>query len=105
MGLRVHTFVALLGMALVSFSAGGASDVARLGQPVSWGSPDQPYGKRRQVTTADRAAIESHRSRRRSPIFATNFTDPAELQADWRLMSDDANVCRRPSNVEATSGG
>jgi beta-glucanase (GH16 family) len=70
---------------------------------VNWGSPDQPYGKRRPVTAADRAAFQSYCSERKPP--STNFTDPAELQADWRLMSDDSGVCRRPGNVEATSGG
>ena len=79
--------------------------MARLAQPVSWGSPDQPYGKRRAVTAADRAAIQSYRARKNAPVFSTSFTDPAELQADWKLMSDDANVCRRPANVEATSDG
>jgi beta-glucanase (GH16 family) len=44
------------------------------------------------------------------PIFSTNFTDLAELQADWNLLSDDNQwgtfqSCRRPSNVEASSGG
>jgi beta-glucanase (GH16 family) len=49
--------------------------------------------------------IQSYRSGRKLPIFSTSFTDPAELQADWRLMSDDGSFCRRPGNVEATSGG
>jgi Glycosyl hydrolases family 16 len=83
----------------------GAANAARLAQPVNWGSPEQPYGKRRPVTAADRAVIESYRAGRKTPVFSTNFTDPAELQADWRLMSDDGSFCRRPSNVEATSGG
>jgi len=55
---------------------------AKLAGPVTWGSPDQPYGKRRPVTDA-------YRTRAKKPIFSTNFTDPAELQADWNLVSDD----------------
>ena len=82
-----------------------ANSNANLSGPVTWGSPDQLYGKRRPVTPADRAAIQSYRSGRKPPIFSANFTDSAELQADWRLMSDDGSFCRRPSNVEATSGG
>jgi beta-glucanase (GH16 family) len=83
---------------------------ATLAGPVTWGSPDQPYGKRRSVTPADRNLIESYRSGHKIPIFATNFTDPAELQADWNFVSDDATwgdfkSCRRPGNVEVSSAG
>jgi hypothetical protein len=109
MVLRVYPLVAVLGLVLSSFlspgTVSGADDATRLAQPVNWGSPDQPYGKRRPVTAADRAAIQSYRSGRKPPIFSTSFTDPAELQAEWRLMSDDGSFCRRPRNVEATSGG
>jgi beta-glucanase (GH16 family) len=83
---------------------------AALAGPVTWGSPDQPYGKRRPVTAADRAAIQSYRSGNKAPIFSTNFTDPAELRADWNLVSDDNQwggfqSCRRPSNVQPSSVG
>lgn len=88
-------------------SVSGAPRVgaARLAGSVTWGSPDQPYGKRRPVTDADRKAIQSYRSGAKAPIFSTNFTDPAELRADWNLMSDDGRICRRPANVEASSAG
>jgi hypothetical protein len=89
-------------------SSGGVSasgGPTKLAQRVNWGSPDQPYGKRRPVTAADRSAVQSYRSGRKTPIFSTNFTDPAELQADWNLMSDDGRICRRPANVEASSAG
>ena len=59
MAFRVGAFVALLGMTLVSLSAGGTADAARLAQSVNWGSPDQPYGKRRPVTDADRGAFKA----------------------------------------------
>jgi hypothetical protein len=101
--------LAFLGLALFSLLPLGemsaADKAAKLAQPVNWGTPDQPYGKRRPVTDADRSAIQSYRSGRKSPIFSTNFTDAAELQTDWILMSDDGRVCRRPGNVETTSGG
>ena len=42
-----------------SVSGGQRAGAARLAVPVTWGSPDQPYGKRRPVTAADRAAIQS----------------------------------------------
>lgn len=79
---------------------------AKLSGPVTWGSPDQPYGKRRPVTDPDRAAIQGYRSGRKKPIFSSNFNDPSELAADWRLMSDDnSGICRTPENVEISSAG
>ena len=85
-------------------------NAARLAGPVTWGSPDQLYGKRRPLTDADRKAIQSYRTGGKKPTFSTNFTDPAGLQADWNLVSDDNQwgtfqSCRRPGNVEATSAG
>ncbi len=87
-----------------------ATKPANLAQPVSSGSPDQPYGKRRAVTPADRAAIQNYRSGKVPPLYATDFTDPVELRKDWSFVSDDAQwgdfkSCRRPDNVEATSAG
>src|SRR5271167_1830519 len=95
---------------LLSCGASAADKAAKLAGPVTWGSPDQPYGKRRPVTDADRKAIQSYRSGRKTPIFSTNFTDPAELQADWNLVSDDNpwgnfQSCRRPANVQASGAG
>jgi hypothetical protein len=108
MALQVRS-AAVLGLALFSLLSRGemsaADNAAKLAQPVNWGSPDQPYGKRRPVTDADRSTIQSYRAGRKSPIFSTKFTDAAELEADWKLMSDDGRMCRRPGNVEATSGG
>lgn len=77
------------GFAQSSSSSGGRVGVAQLVGPVTWGSPDRTHGKRRPVTAADRAAIQSYRSGRRLPIFSTNFSDPAEFHADWNLVSDD----------------
>lgn len=83
---------------------------ARLSGPVTWGSPDQPYGKRRPVTAADRVAIQGYRSGSKPAVFSTDFTNPADLQANWNLVSDDVQwgdykSCRRPANVEASSIG
>jgi beta-glucanase (GH16 family) len=106
---RVHIFALSLGLALFVISSSSRVDAAdgaaKLAQPVNWGSPDQPYGKRRPVTAADRASIQSYRSGHKKAVFSTNFTDPAELQADWNLMSDDGRMCRRPADVEASSTG
>jgi len=44
---------------------------------------------RRPVTTADRTAIQSYRSGRKTPIFSTSFSELAELGADWNPVSDD----------------
>jgi beta-glucanase (GH16 family) len=83
---------------------------AVLARPVTWGSPDQLYGKRRPVTDADRAAIQSYRAGRVGPTFATDFTDAAELARDWAFVSDDNTwggfrSCRRPQNVESSHAG
>jgi hypothetical protein len=83
---------------------------AKLAQPVTWGSPDESYGKRRAVTPADRSAIQIYRSAKVVPIYITNFSDPAELHRDWDFVSDDNlwggfQSCRRPGNVEASSAG
>jgi beta-glucanase (GH16 family) len=83
---------------------------AKLAGRVTWGSPDQPYGKRRAVTDADRQAIQSYRSGHKPPNFSTNFSDPVELQADWNLVSDDNQwgdfqSCRRPGNAVTSSAG
>lgn len=77
---------------------------------MTWGSPDQPYGKRRAITDADRALIQSYRSGKNPPIYATNFTGAAELQRDWSVVSDDISwgdyqSCRRPTSVQVTSEG
>src|SRR5580658_8007548 len=101
----IASLVLVLSAVLPSTDASAADAPAKLAQPVNWGSPDQPYGKRRSVTPADRSAIQSYRSGGKPPVFSTNFTDSAELQADWNLMSDDGRICRRPANVEASSAG
>ncbi|GGF18547.1 hypothetical protein GCM10011611_25530 [Aliidongia dinghuensis] len=75
-------------------------------QKLTWGNPDQPWGTRRPVTAADRAAIARYRAGHGKPAFATDFTDPAALRADWLMQSDDyLKSCRRPENVVATPGG
>jgi beta-glucanase (GH16 family) len=81
---------------------------ATLASPVNWGSPDQPWGVRRAVTDADRTAIAAYRSGRRAPIFSTDFTNKAALQADWSPVSDDNpsnKSCRRPDNIETSATG
>ncbi len=78
-----------------------------MGAP-TWGNPDQTWGFRRPVTAEDRALIASYRSGRKTPVLETRFTDPAELQSQWSLESDDrANLksCRLPQNVVTTRDG
>jgi hypothetical protein len=87
-----------------------AQSPSKLAEPVTWGSPDHAYGKRRPVTAADRAAIQNYFSGYKKPIFSTNLSDPAELYGDWNLVSDDNHwgdyqSCRRPGNVEASNAG
>ncbi|GLS16996.1 hypothetical protein GCM10007874_00110 [Labrys miyagiensis] len=74
--------------------------------PATWGTPNQPWGTRRPVTAADRALIARYRAGR--PAIETNFTDPAELRAQWTLQADDRSdlrSCRQPANVVTTPAG
>jgi hypothetical protein len=77
--------------------------------PPTWGYPDMSWGARRPVTAADRAAVASYRSSRKPPTLMTNFTSPADLQAQWTLQSDDNggifSSCRRPESDVASSTG
>lgn len=82
--------------------------VAAQMSPATWGSPDQPWGTRRPVTAADRAAIAIYRSGHKKPVFESKFTDPAALAAQWSLQSDnrsDLKSCRRPESVATTPTG
>lgn len=75
---------------------------------VTFFNPNQPWGERRPVTAADRALIASYRSGRKKPVIDTNFTNPAELQSQWSLQSDDRGnlqSCRQPRNVVTTPTG
>jgi hypothetical protein len=101
-------FLALLVPLIAGLFVAPACVAATLAGPVTWGSPDQPWGVRRAVTAADRAAIAAYRAGRKAPIFTTHFLSPTELQAEWTLESDDnpgLQSCRRPSNVEASPAG
>jgi hypothetical protein len=40
---------------------------ATLAKPIYWGSPDNPWGRRRPVTAADRAATQRYRSGTKRP--------------------------------------
>lgn len=81
---------------------------ATLAGPLTFGSPDQPYGVRRPVTDADRAAIQSYRSGHKQPIYSTTFTDPDEFQKDWASVEDDKPdllSCRRTANAVPSNIG
>jgi len=75
-------------------------------QKLTWGNPDQPWGRRRPVTDADHKAITLYRSGTIQPVYASNFDDQQRLAADWLFQSDDyLQSCRRPENVVATASG
>ena len=81
---------------------------ATLVGPLTFGSPNQPYGVRRAVTDADRAAIQSYRSAGRRPLFSTTFADPAQFQKDWVSDEDDKSdllSCRRAANAVPSPSG
>jgi hypothetical protein len=84
------------------------TSAATLAGPPTWASLDQPWGVRRVVTAADRAAVAAYRSGRKNPILSTDFTSPSELDRDWSPVSDDnasLKSCRRPDSVEASAAG
>jgi len=79
----------------------------QLGAP-TFGSPDESWGVRRSITSADRAAIAAYRSGHLRPSFYSTFNNQSELEAQWLLQSDDVShleSCRRPGNIVTTSGG
>ena len=89
-------------------AAGAVTSPARLVGPLGFGSPDQPYGVRRPVTDADRAAIRSYRSGRRQASFTTSFTDPVAFGKDWVSDEDDKVdllSCRRTANAVSSAAG
>ncbi len=97
-------FATLIGLVANETEAAAAT---LLGKP-TFGSPDQPFATRRPVTPADAAAIQSYLHGSATPVFSTDFTNPAELTADWNLMADDPYTiksCRRPANDQATGAG
>jgi hypothetical protein len=74
----------------------------------TWGSPDQPFGRRRPVTAADKAALSLYRSGKISASFSANFGSPAELASDWVIQSDDNSFlksCRTPASVTVNGNG
>lgn len=84
------------------------SRAATLAGPVTWGSPDQPWGARRAVMAEDRAAIAAYRSGGKLPILSTDFTRSADLAAQWSPVSDDSaslKSCRRPASVDPSPAG
>jgi len=94
------------GLALGTMLAGSAFSQQAVLQKLTWGNPDQPWGRRRSVTDADRKAITLYRSGTIQPTYASNFDDQQQLAADWLFQSDDYLLsCRRPENVVATTGG
>ncbi|WP_084305531.1 glycoside hydrolase family 16 protein [Bradyrhizobium sp. ARR65] len=98
--------MAWLLLALLGSASTDASRAASL-QKLTWGNPDQPWGTRRPVTEADRAAIARYRAGQHGkPAFATDFTAAAALSSQWLMQSDDyLKSCRRPENVVATPAG
>ncbi len=77
-----------------------------LSEPVTFGSPDLAFGRRRPVTAADRALVQNYRSK--SPIFSTAFSKPEDLQSEWTFQKDDQpglKSCRRDGNVETSNVG
>lgn len=104
----MHHRLILTGWALIASAALSAPLFAQQAvlQKLTWGNPDQPWGTRRPVTDADRKAIASYRASQAKPVYASDFSDPQKLAADWQFISDDYLAsCRRPENVVATEQG
>ena len=98
------------GLVLVASAALTAPSFAQQAilQKLTWGNPDQTWGRRRPVTEADRKAIALYRSGQIQPVYTTNFEDQQKLAEEWNFQTDDTwplKSCRRPENVVATPGG
>ena len=99
----------LLGIGLSVIVTGGQLAIAAtLQKPANWGTPDQPWGTRRPVTSADKALIAQYRASKTQAALSTDFKDAAEFTAGWQKISDDKAgllSCRRPANVETGADG
>ncbi len=76
--------------------------------PATWGNPDQPWGRRRDVTAQDREHIAAFRSGHKTPSYATDFRDAAKFQSDWAPQADNPSsllACRQPANVSPGNSG
>ena len=76
--------------------------------PLTWGSPDQPFARRRVVTAADKAAIAVYRSGNVPAAFSADFGSASELASDWVIKSDDVSTlqsCRTPISVTLNGNG
>jgi hypothetical protein len=96
-----------IGLAIALLSAAPLLAADQMSPP-TWGNPNQPWGTRRPITAADQALIASYRSGHKQPLWSTGFTDPAELQSQWTLQSDNPwnlKSCRQPRNVTAGPAG
>jgi hypothetical protein len=96
----------VLGLAALAWA--GPAAPATLSGPPTWGNPNQPWGTRRPVTPADRAAIAAFRAPTRPVVYATVFTDADALKTHWWVQSDDQpylKSCRGPESVAATGAG
>jgi Glycosyl hydrolases family 16 len=106
--MRLVAFLLALTIPSLPAASSTTAAAATLAKPVYWGSPDQPWGRRRPVTAADRAAIQLYRSGRKPLIYTTTFADPVRLQAEWTIEQDDNPTmasCRRPGSVETSAAG
>jgi len=77
--------------------------------PSKWANPDvPPWGVRRRVMPIDVSRVQFYRSGRAKPVYESTFTNPAELQSNWNLLSDDpsgSQSCRRPENISVSAHG
>jgi hypothetical protein len=99
-------FIVMLCVALGVFQT---AEAAQLTQLIWSKNPDQSWATKRAITKADWAAISAYRNGLHGkPVYATHFTDPAQLASQWLLKTDDSwglKSCRRPKNLLATKDG
>jgi beta-glucanase (GH16 family) len=92
---------------MAAFSSQGSLAATPMG-PATWGTPDQPWGTRRPVTSADRALVARYRSGRTPPTFSSDFKNPAQFRSEWQPQTDEKaglKSCRRPENAQSTTDG
>ena len=75
--------------------------------PATFGNPDQPWGRRRSLTRADRQIVEQSRAAS-GQTQATDFESPGALSSGWLKQEDDRfdlASCRETDNVQTSPAG
>ena len=105
--MRANGFLAgCTALAGVGFAALPALAATPLG-PATFGNPDQPWGRRRPLTQADRQIVAQSRAAGGQNL-ASDFKSPGALATGWLPQVDDRSdlkSCREAENVQTSPVG